>query len=255
MYPYSSENIQIVKENCQILSNIFYEIKKIIKPGITTLHLEALTKCLIKENKAEPAFLNYKIKDDQIPFPYTTCISLNEEVVHGIPSTRTLKSGDILKFDCGIKKNNLYADSAFTFPVGKIHPTTQKLLEITQQILNETINQLKPPNTINNISTFIWSYARKYNLNPANGICGHGIGYNLHELPQIPNKPEKNLTNTQIQNGMILALEPIINLGSEEITLMNDNWTFKTKDHKPSAHFEHTIAIINEKPEILTKFP
>ena len=186
-------------------------------------------------------------------FPNTLCVSVNEQVVHGIPTNSPLKNGDIVSIDCGVKKNNYFGDHAYTFAVGEVSKEIKKLLEVTKESLYLGIKELRVGNKIGDVSNAIQNYTESFGYGVVRELVGHGLGKELHEDPEIPNFGEKD-TGPEIKNGLVVAIEPMINMGTEKVIPLFDGWTIITRDKKPSAHFEHNIAVINDKPVILSTF-
>ena len=218
-----------------------------IKPGITPLYLDNIAEEFILDNKAKPGFKGYD------NFPNTLCVSINNEVVHGIPCDTPLKNGDIVSIDCGVLKDGFYGDHAYTFSVGEVSNEVQELLDVTKKSLYKGIDSMKESNRIGDIGDAIESYIKIHGYGIVRELVGHGLGQSLHELPEVPNYGKKG-TGKFIKNGLVLAIEPMINLGSEKIKLNDDGWTFVTVDGLQSAHFEHNIAVIDSKPELLSTF-
>lgn len=221
-------------------------LKDFIKPGVTTKQLNDLADdFIINKCKSYPSFKGL------YGFPGTICISVNEEVVHGIPSARKLKEGDLVKLDIGASYNGYHGDSAYTYPVGKITEEEQMLLRETKNALFKGIEQVKPGNRIGDISNAIEEHAKKYNLAVVEELCGHGIGKKVHEDPNVLNygKPHEGPV---LKEGMVIAIEPMLNLGTKKIYMLEDDWTIITADNKKSAHFEHTVAVTKDGYEILT---
>ena len=242
----TSEEIQIMREAGKILARIIEELKCSLKPGMTTADIDSLTEKLIKESNVIPAFKGYR------GFPGCACVSVNEEVVHGIPGGRVIKEGDIVSVDVGIIYKDFYSDTAVTIPVGKVSPQIQKLLDVTKNSLEKGIEQACVNNRLSDVSHAIQKYVEKHKLAIVREFVGHGIGRNLHEDPEIPNfgPPHKGPV---LKEGMVFAIEPMVNIGRRETKILDDGWTVATHDGKPSAHFEHTVAITADGPEILTK--
>jgi len=231
----------------RIVADVLAELREVIitNPGITTQELDRLAESLIVRQGAKPAFKGYR------GFPCSLCTSVNQQVVHGIPGDYKLQPGDIISLDLGVKLNGYYGDAAITVAVGKISGEVNKLLEITEDALYKGIRQAKVGNKLSDISYAIQTHVEKKGFSVVRALVGHGIGRHLHEEPPIPNfgKPHQG---PKLKRGMTLAIEPMVNMGSFEVKTIKDNWTVVTKDGKPSAHFEHTIAIRRNKPEILT---
>ncbi|CUH95171.1 Methionine aminopeptidase [Propionispora sp. 2/2-37] len=242
----SDREIEYLRDAGQIVAETFVEIKKAIKPGVTTLELDQIAEKYIKNRGATPAFKGYH------GFPGNICASVNEEVVHGIPGLRKLKNGDNVSIDIGAVINGYNGDSAVTLPVGEVDAEMQKLLDVTEQSLYKGIEQAISGNRLSDISHAVQSHAEKYGYGVVRDYVGHGIGRNMHEDPQIPNYGSPG-RGPRLKSGMTLAIEPMINMGTFEVKALDDGWTVVTLDKKPSAHFEHTVAITDNGPEILTK--
>ena len=244
----SEQELNSLRKANRILAEVLEKIGKVAStsPGITTKELDKLSERLILERGAKPAFKGYR------GFPCSLCASINEEVVHGIPNfSRKLQTGDIVSLDLGVKLNGYYGDSAITVPVGKISNEVKKLIKVTKDSLYEGINQARPGNRLSDISHAIQSYVEENGFSVVRDFTGHGIGRHLHEEPSIPNfgPPHRGV---RLQKGMVLAIEPMVNMGSSGVETLRNNWTVVTCDHKPSAHFEHTITVTNKEPEILS---
>ena len=248
----TAKQIEIIREGGKILAKVLIEVAKKAKPGVSTYDLDKYAFDLIKKNGGDSAFLNYRPEGAPKPFPATICISVNNEIVHGIPSkTRILKEGDIVSLDLGIKYKGLFTDHAITVPVGKISKKDQELLDATKKALEVGIWAARGGDTVGDIGHAIESFVnRKYGI--VRELSGHGVGVKIHEDPYIPNYGKKGKGQKLIP-GMIVAIEPMLNIGKDDITLANDDWTIKTADGTRSAHFEHTILITEGDAEILTK--
>lgn len=242
----TADEINRIKESCMILSETFKEIKKIVEIGISTKEIDKFAHDFVVKRKAKPAFLGY------MGFPASICTSVNEEVIHGIPSKYKLKNGDILSLDFGVIYNGFYSDSAITLGVGKISSEAKKLLKVTEESLYLGIEQVKVLNRIHDISKAVSKHASKYNYGIVKDFCGHGVGLELHEDPQIPNYLSRG-PNPRIKEGMVFAIEPMINAGTSDVVVLEDDWTVVTTDKRISAHFEHTVAVMKDGVEILTK--
>ena len=242
----TKQEIELMRKAGNILSRIMEELKNKLKPGITTKEIDSLAGELIDSYKVSPAFKGYR------GFPANTCISLNEDVIHGIPDDRKIKTGDIVSLDIGIKVDGFYADAAFTHPIGKIHEKVKKLISVTKKALAIGINQAKANNYLYDISHAIQRYVESNGFSVVRDFVGHGIGKELHEEPEVPNFGIAK-TGPILKEGTTLAIEPMVNMGTWEVQIQNNGWTATTKDKKPSAHFEHTIAITKNGPEILTQ--
>ena len=243
----NSEEIEHVRESALLVSKTLGELKKYIFPGAIPLDLDKIAETYIRDHGGEPGFLG------MYGFPNSLCISINEQVVHGIPNNTPLKNGDIISIDCGVLKNNYYGDHAYTFTVGEVEKKVKKLLEVTKESLYRGIEKLKVGNRIGDISSEIQQYTESHGYGVVRELVGHGLGKNLHEEPDIPNFGTEN-TGPKIENGLVVAIEPMINLGGKDVEQASDGWTIITKDRQPSAHFEHNIAVIDGKPNILSTF-
>lgn len=246
------EEIEIIREGGKRLATVIYKVKDMIKPGISTWELDKYAEKLIKENGDYPSFLNHKSKETDIPYPASLCVSVNEEVVHGIPKkNKILKEGDTISLDLGLRHKGLYTDMAITVGVGEISNGSKKLLEITEKALHVGIKAAQCGNKIGDISHAIESFIRPHKYGIVEVLAGHGVGKAVHEDPYIPNFGKAG-TGAKLEKGMVIAIEPMINSGTKNVVLNKDGWTFRTADGKKSAHFEHTILITDGEPEILT---
>jgi len=250
------EEIEILREGGRHLATVLYKTKEIVKPGVSTKDLDLYAGKLIQEMGDIPAFLNYQPEGASKPYPASLCVSVNDEVVHGIPNKkRILKEGDIVSMDLGLKHKGLFTDMAITASVGKVNAVNQKLMEITEQALRVGIEAARVGNRVGDISNNIESFIRSQKNNKygiVEVLAGHGVGRAIHEDPFIPNFGKKG-TGEKLLPGMVLAIEPMINLSTRNVTIDADDWTFRTADGKNSAHFEHTIVITEGEAEILTK--
>lgn len=247
IYLKTDEEIELMRVSNLLVGKTLGEISKWIAPGITTLKLDKIANEFIHDNGGTPGFLGYG------GFPFTLCISVNEVVVHGFPSNYTLREGDIVSVDCGAVVDGYNGDSAYTFAVGEIDPKVKDLLETTKASLYLGIEQAVEGNRIGHIGNAIQEYCEKRGYSVVREMTGHGIGRKLHEEPSVPNYGRRGV-GPLLKNGMCLAIEPMINMGSRNIIIERDGWTCRTKDRKPSAHFEHTVAIRNGKADILSSF-
>jgi len=246
------EEIKILREGGRILASVLYQVADKVSPGIAAIELDRLADGLIRKAGGEPSFKNYKTKDDRIPFPASLCVSINDEVVHGIPGKqKILKEGDIVSLDLGMKYKKLYTDMAITVGVGEISREAKKIIEVTKKSLENGIRAIKEGKWIGDIGHAIQTYVEKNGFNAVRNLVGHGVGYKAHEEPEIPNFGRKG-TGEILRARMVLAIEPMITAGSPDIILTQDNWTWKTKDGSLSAHFEHTIVVTKKGAEILT---
>jgi len=243
----SLEEIELIRESALLVSKTLGELKKYIVPGAIPLDLDKIAETFIRDHNADPGFLGL------YDFPNTLCISINEAVVHGIPGKNPLKSGDIVSIDCGVLKNNYFGDHAYTYEVGEVSHEIKQLLSVTKESLYRGINKLKVGNKIGDVSNEIQSFTENFGYGVVRELVGHGLGESLHEDPDIPNFGIKN-TGPKIENGLVVAIEPMINLGTKDVEQHKDGWTVITMDKKPSAHYEHNVAVINGKPEILSTF-
>ncbi len=243
----TDEEIEIQRHSSLLVGKTLAEVAKLIKPGVKTKKLDAVAEEFIRDNGALPGFKGYG------GFPATLCISVNDEVVHGIPSDYELKEGDIVSIDCGTIWNGFYGDSAYTFPVGEVDPEVMLLLERTKKALYLGIEQAVAGKRVRDIGYAIQSYVESFGYGVVRDLVGHGVGRNLHEEPEVPNFGRRG-TGPKLKAGMCIAIEPMINLGTKDVVQDKDGWTIRTKDGKPSAHFEHDVAIRNGKADILSSF-
>lgn len=250
----TKEEIEIIREGGKILAYVLNQVSKKVIPGVSTKELDEYAEKLIHEKGAKPAFKNYKPEGAKTPFPATLCISINNEVVHGIPAHRILKEGDIVAIDCGVNYKGYFTDMAITLPVGEISKEDKKLLEITREALMIGIKQAKIGKRTGDIGFAIESFVKKqkHKYGIVDILSGHGVGKYIHEDPYIPNFGEKG-KGEKLVEGMVIAIEPMLNLGTKNVFLDKDDWTFKTRDGKKSAHFELTVAVGKNGGEILTK--
>ncbi len=246
----SKKEIDFIRESCQIVAETLQLVKANVKPGVTTLELDKIAEDYIKSNDGVPAFKGYS-QAGSIDFPGTLCTSVDNEVVHGIPGNRKLAEGEILSVDVGVLKNNYFGDAAISIAVGSISEEKQELMTVTEESLYKGIEQAVQGNRIGDISNAVESHVTSHGFSVVKALCGHGVGKYLHEEPQIPNYGRPN-TGEQLKKGMTLAIEPMVNMGVYNVNVAPDGWTVLTGDSLPSAHFEHTIAVTDGKPEILT---
>jgi methionyl aminopeptidase len=243
----SPREIEIMKGASRIVAEILLELKGNIREGATTADMDRIAEELTLKKRAKPAFKGYR------GFPASLCISVNDEVVHGIPSPkRVLKSGDVVGLDFGVIYEGYYGDSAMTVPIGNVSPEVQKLVKVTEECLYKAIEQAKPGNHIADISAAVQQHAEANSYGIVRDFCGHGIGRSLHEDPPVLNYVQ-NGKGPKIKAGLVLAIEPMINMGTDKVKVLDDGWTVITADGKPSAHFEHTIAVTPDGPVILTR--
>lgn len=247
LYLKTEEEIEIIRENCLLVSKALAEVGKMIKPGVTTLVLDKRAEEFLRDHGAKPAFKGYK------GFPSALCTSVNEQVVHGIPSDYELREGDIIAVDCGSYKNGFYGDSAYTFEVGEVKEEIRKLLRVTRECLMIGVEKAYEGNRIGDISYTIQMHAEANGFSVVRELVGHGIGKQLHEPPEVPNYGRRGY-GMKMSKGLTICIEPMINLGKKNIRQEKDGWTITTIDQKPSAHYEYAIAITDDKPDILTNF-
>lgn len=239
--------IELMRESALIVSKTLGMLASEIKPGISTLELDAKAESFIRDHRAEPGFLGL------YNFPNTLCMSPNAQVVHGIPNSDPLKEGDIISIDCGALKNGFYGDHAYTFGVGEIDPATEKLLRITKESLYVGIDSFRAGNRIGDMGFAIQQYCEKEGYGVVRELVGHGLGTTMHEGPEVPNYGKRG-RGKKFVDGMVLAIEPMINRGTHRIKQLKDGWTILTADRQPSAHFEHNVALVDGKPELLSTF-
>ena len=247
IYYKTEEEIDLIKESSLLVAKTHAEVAKLIQPGVSTLALDKIAEEFIRDNGGVPAFKGYS------GFPNTLCVSPNEQVVHGIPTNDPIESGTILSLDCGVKKNGFFGDSAFTYEVGEVAKDVKELLKITRESLYKGIEVAVAGNRIGDIGYAIQNHAEKNGFTVVRELVGHGVGVNLHESPEVPNYGKRG-RGVKLHEGLVIAIEPMINMGVKEINQLNDGWTIKTADLKPSAHFEHTIVVRKGKAEILSSF-
>jgi methionyl aminopeptidase len=247
LYLKTDEEVGLLRESNLLVSKTLAEVAALIRPGVTTLYLDKIAETYIHDNGGLPAFKGYG------GFPNTLCTSVNDEVVHGIPSDYILKEGDIISIDCGVILNGWYGDSAFTFAVGKIDDELQRLLDYTRESLEEGVKEAIAGNRIGDISYAVQSKAESGGYSVVRELVGHGLGKRLHEPPEVPNYGKRG-TGTIMEKGLVICIEPMINLGKKETFQMKDGWTIRTVDGKPSAHFEYAVAIDKGMADLLTTF-
>jgi len=247
----TSEEIAIMRRASQIVAEVLDELVAAVRPGITTDELDRIAESSTLKRGARPAFKGYKPGD--VVYPKSLCVSINEEIVHGIPSSRKLKTGDIVGLDYGVVYQGFYGDAARTVPVGDVPEATMRLLRVTREALYAGIAQARVGNRIADISRAVQEVAEKAGYSVVTDFAGHGIGRRLHEDPQVPNYFRRGMPNPRLQEGMVLAIEPMVNEGTADLEILSDGWTAVTADGKLSAHFEHSIAITSNGPEILSE--
>lgn len=243
----TKEELELMYLSAQLVSKTLGMVAKEIKPGVTTLYLDKLAHDFIKDHGGEPAFLGYG------GFPNSLCMSPNEQVVHGIPNETPLEEGDIISVDCGVFMNGFVGDHAYTFEIGEVAPEVKKLLSVTKESLYKGIEQVRPGNHVGDIGFAIQKHCERAGYGVVKELVGHGLGREMHEDPQVPNYGKRG-RGSVLKEGIALAIEPMINLGTDKVRFHKDGWTVTTKDNKPSAHFEHDVAIIDGKPTLLSTF-
>ena len=243
----SLEEIELIRESALIVSKTLGMLASEIKPGITTIKLDKLAESFIRDHGAAPGFLGL------YDFPNTLCVSPNNQVVHGIPNDTPLVDGDIISIDCGALKDKFYGDHAYTFAVGEINNETQKLLNVTRTSLYKGIRAFKKNNRVGDVGYAIQNYCESFGYGVVRELVGHGLGRVMHEEPEMPNYGKRG-RGKKFNDGMVVAIEPMINMGTHRIKYHSDGWTITTKDNLPSAHFEHNVALVNGKPELLSTF-
>lgn len=247
IYLKTPEEIELLRKSNVLVGKTLAEVAKAIRIGVTTLELDKIAEDFIRSNGALPGFLGYQ------GFPNTLCVSVNDQVVHGIPSNYALKDGDIVSVDCGTIIDGFYGDSAYTFCVGNVDPKVKKLLDTTKEALYKGIEQARHGNRIGDIGYAIQQHCQAAGFSVVREMVGHGVGRNMHEDPEVPNYGKRG-QGLQLREGMVIAIEPMINMGNRGIVFERDGWTIRTIDRKPSAHFEHTVAIQKGDASILSTF-
>jgi methionyl aminopeptidase len=243
----TEEEIELLRESSLLVGKTLAEVAKHIKPGVKTIVLDKIAEEFIRDNGAVPGFKGYK------GFPKTLCMSINEQVVHGIPGERILQNGDIVSIDCGVKKNGFYGDSAYTFAIGDVKEEILLLMKRTKESLYKGIEVAVAGKRVGDIGFEIQNYVEGFGYSVVRDLVGHGLGKNLHEKPEIPNYGKRG-SGSKLKEGMVLAIEPMINLGTKNVVQENDGWTIRTADRLPSAHYEHDIAVKKGKADILSTF-
>ncbi len=247
IYLKTDEEIELLRESNMLVAKTLGEVAKLVKPGVTTLELDKRAEEFIRDNGGIPGFLNYQ------GFPNTLCTSVNEQVVHGIPNKTPLKEGDIVSVDCGVLKNEFYGDSAYTFGIGELSQEIMDLLRTTKESLYKGIASAIAGNRLGDIGYAVQQHSEGKGYSVVREMVGHGVGKNLHESPEVPNYGRRG-HGVLLKPGMVIAIEPMINLGKRNIVQENDGWTIRTIDKKVSAHFEHTVAVGKNEADILSSF-
>ena len=246
----TEEEIEIIRQNCLLVSATLAEVAGHIRPGVTGSQLDKIAETFIRDHKAIPAFLGYP--GATFDFPATLCISFNEVIVHGIPDKREVKENDVVSVDCGVRKDGFFGDAAFTFAVGGVAPEFMKLLSVTRECLDLAIGQAVAGNRIGDLGAAVQHHAETvHGYGVIREMVGHGIGKKLHEPPEVPNYGKRG-KGAILQEGLVIAIEPMINFGTKEVVLKKDGWTLHTRDLKPSAHYEHTIAVRKGQADVLS---
>ncbi len=243
----TKEEVELLRENNLLVSATLAEVGRHIKPGVTTLELDRIAEEFIRSHGAVPGFLGYG------GFPNTLCVSVNENVVHGIPSNYALREGDIVSVDCGTILKGFYGDSAYTFCVGEVAPEVKQLLDVTKEALYKGVEQAVAGNRVGDIGAAVQAHAEHYGYGVVRELVGHGLGKKMHESPEVPNYGRRG-TGPLLKEGMVICIEPMINMGSKNVVFERDGWTVRTKDRKPSAHLEFAVAIRNGEADVLTDF-
>jgi methionyl aminopeptidase len=243
----SVEEIELIRESSLLVSKTLAEIAKVIGPGVKTIELNKLAETFIRDNGGVPAFLNYH------GFPYSLCISMNDQVVHGFPGQRVLVDGDLVSVDCGVVLNKYIGDSAYTFAIGEVSSTVKTLMRVTMECLDLGVEKAVAGMRIGDIGYAVQEHAEKHGFGVVKELVGHGVGLQLHEKPEVPNYGKRGW-GVKLEEGMVIAIEPMINAGKARVKFWDDGWTVSTIDGKPSAHYEHTVAICKGKPDILSTF-
>ena len=243
----NDEEIELLRENALLVSRTLAEVAKHVKPEVTTLELDSLAEQFIRDHGAVPGFLGYK------GFPNTLCISVNSAVVHGIPSAYRLREGDIVSVDCGTRMKGYCGDTAYTFAVGSVAPEVATLMKVTKESLYKGIEAAKAGNRVDDISQAVQNYVESFGFSVVREMTGHAVGREIHEGPDVPNHGRRG-NGAKLRSGMVLCIEPMINMGRKDVFQENDGWTVRTRDRKPSAHYELTVAIRNGKADVLSTF-
>ncbi|RYZ82274.1 MAG: type I methionyl aminopeptidase [Proteobacteria bacterium] len=244
----SPAEVELMRESALLVGKAIAEVAKLIRPGITTAHLDRVADEFIRDNKATPSFKNFK------GYPFATCISVNDAVVHGFPSDAELKEGDVISVDVGVYKNGFHGDSAYTLAIGDPGAEVLQLLKVTRESLDKGIEKAVAGNRVGDIGYAVQDYCEKqYKYGVVRELVGHGLGKSLHEDPQIPNFGKRG-SGGKLNDGMVIAIEPMVNLGTKDVWYDKDGWTVRTKDGKASAHFEHTLCVRRGQPDVLSSF-
>ncbi|HUS00740.1 MAG TPA: type I methionyl aminopeptidase [Chitinophagaceae bacterium] len=244
----TSEEVELMRQSCLLVGEAHAAIVKLIKPGVTTLQLDGIVEEFIRSNGGSPSFKNYH------GYPFATCISVNDAVVHGFPNKNELKEGDLISVDIGVFKNGFHGDSAYTYAIGNISDEIKQLMKITKESLYKGIEKAVAGNRVGDISFAIQEHTeRRHGYGVVRELVGHGLGKEMHEDPQVPNYGKRG-SGVKLKEGMVIAIEPMINLGKKDVINDTDGWTVRTKDGKPSAHYEHDVYVRKDKADILSSF-
>ena len=246
----SLHEIELMRESCGIVAEVLRLLKEHVRPGVTTKELDSIAEEFIRSRGGEPAFKGYGT-DKKNLYPATLCTSIDDEVVHGIPKNRKLREGEIISLDVGVKKNQFYGDGAWTFHVGTVSKEKERLMSVSEESLYKGIQQAKAGNHVHDISAVVQSHVEQAGFSVVRDLVGHGVGRQLHEEPAVPNFGTAG-TGAVLQSAMTIAIEPMVNFGTYRVLVDADGWTIRTADGRPSAHFEHTVLITENSPEILT---
>jgi methionyl aminopeptidase len=236
-----------IRESCALLSEVLAELRETVTAGAATRDIDARARESIQKRGGRPAFLGYQ------NYPAALCISVNETVIHGIPSKYRLKPGDLVGLDCGVEYRGFFSDAALTLPVGRVSAEAERLLKVTRECLELAVAAARSGNRISDVSRAVFEHAHGAGFGVVREYCGHGVGFSPHEDPQVPNYPSRG-PNPRLKEGMVLAIEPMINQGGDEIEVLEDGWSVVTLDRGLSAHFEHTVAVFEDRTEILTNW-
>lgn len=248
VYYKTNDEIGLIRKSCLLVSATLAEVANFLKPGITTLQVDTLAEQYIRDNGGVPSFKNYK------GFPFTCCISVNDAIVHGFPNNTPIKEGDIVSVDVGVFMNGYHGDSAYTFAVGTISDEAKQLLRVTKESLYKGVEKAVAGNRVGDIAYAVQEHTeKKYGYGVVRELVGHGLGKELHEEPQVPNFGKRG-TGLKMKEGLVIAIEPMINMGKKDVYYDKDGWTVRTSDGKPAAHYEHTVCVQKGKPDILSSF-
>ncbi len=243
----TAEEIELIRQSAQLVSKTLGEVAKIVKPGVKTIELDRLAETFIRDNGGVPAFLNFH------GFPYSLCISPNDQVVHGFPGEHVLTEGDLISVDCGVVLNGFYGDSAYTFAIGEVSDEVKSLMRVTQECLVKGVEKAVVGMRVGDIGFAVQQHAEAHGYGVVKELVGHGVGAKLHEKPEVPNYGKRG-SGAKLEEGMVIAIEPMINAGKAGVKFWKDGWTVSTVDGKASAHYEHTVAVRKGVPDVLSTF-